>query len=164
MKQLFTGIVILSTAFAGLSQSSRCCPTVQRDTFNLAQIQAMSSTPVVIISPPPGMGVRFVRPAILRNHCAASGMGFASGEFINIFNEANVLNIMQQFSDPSVTTQGIYSAYFFQNYEVVRNGQPLFPGSGSTCTGEVKVNATFPVTGFTGDYWVLETVYEYFAF
>lgn len=91
-------------------------------------------------------------------------MTFASGEFITIFNDASVMGDIQQFSDPAVMVQGIYSAYHFQTYEIVRNGQPVIPGSGTTLNGAIKVKATFPVTGSPGDYWIIETQYEHVVF
>ena len=165
MKQLILSIVFVTVSILTFSQGSRgCCPIVFRDTLNLSEIQSLHTTPVTLLIPPGNGGVRLVKPAVIYNHCSASGMTFASGEFINIYNQSNVMFMMHQFTDPAVMVQGIYSGYHFQTYEVVRNGQPLFPGSGTILDGRIMINSTFPVTGSTGDYWIIELTYEHLVF
>lgn len=165
MKQLLLSLLFVVVSTLSFSQTSRgCCPIVFRDTLTLSEIQNLYTTPVTLVIPPGNGGIRLVKPAVLYNHCSASGMTFASGEFINIYNEANVMFMMHQFTDPAVTTQGIYSGYHFQTYEVVRNGQHLFPGSGTVLDGRIMINSTFPVTGSIGDYWIIELTYEHLTF
>lgn len=163
MKQLLFVIAFLSATFS-FSQGRTCCPVVLRDTLTLSEIQNLHTTPITLVTPAFSGGIRLVKPAVLYNHCSASGMTFASGEFVNIYNQSNVMFMMHQFTDPAAMVQGIYSGYHFQTYEVVRNGQPLFPGSGTTLDGRIMINSTFPITGNPGDFWIVELVYEHLTF
>jgi hypothetical protein len=162
---LSTLFVMMTAALFG--QGSRpCCPIVFRDTITYSEIQNLHTTPVTLFTPPVNGGVRFVKPAVMYNHCSASGAFYPSGEFIEIYNDANVAGVINQFTDPSVMVQGIYSAMHFQTYEVVRNGQPLIPGSSTILDGSIKIRSTWtsPIIGNPGDYWIIELVYDHLTF
>ncbi len=163
MKKIIVLLTFLTVFSLSFTQTRTCCPLIANVDLDLNELHNLNTTPITIITPPSGYGIKLVKPAVMWNY-ASVGLTFPSGEFVNVFNESNAMGVMHQFSDPAIQTRGIYSAYFFQTYEVVRNGQPLFPGSGIILDGAVKVGSTADITGGnTGDHVVIEIYYELIA-
>lgn len=103
------------------STSSTCCPLVATVTLNLTQIRALHTTSIPLIVPPTGFGIRLSKPPVAKVYDAGTNFIFASGEYVEIKNNALVLDTLSQFSDPCIVN-GIFSGSYFQTYQAVVNG------------------------------------------
>lgn len=131
-------------ATVNVRSTTECCPYYIEVTLNKSQINSLHNTPITAIVPPSGFGVRLVRPVTMNTYFDGTFFVFASGEYINLYNGANVLPLMTQFSDPCVTDQGIFSGSYWHTYELVRSGQVI---NSQTQNGAVQIKSTFPITG-----------------
>lgn len=168
MKQFLFSILFAISASSSLAQLSReCCPHSVTVTLTQSQVQNLHTTPITLVTPTVGSGIRLVKPAVMWTHGDPAGFGFASGEYLEIFNDATVMPVMQQFTDPAITEDGMYSAYFFQTYEIIENGQtvnwsPPFVSDGSI---KIRTSGTQPITGGSpGSTITIKLWYELFAY
>lgn len=97
-----------------------------------AQVNGMNATPVVLLTAPAGYAVRFTKKPVLKTFSDGSNWTFASGETVDIYN-TSAIPIMLQFSDPCVTTDGVYAGADFFTYELV--------------TGDVSVTSSISIGG-----------------
>lgn len=125
-----------------------CCPYVVTVELDINEIHDLHNNSITAITPPSGYAVKLVKPSIMWTNSDGTGFGFASGEFINIYNGATVMPILHQFTDPAVMQDGIYSSYFFQSYECVIDG-------------DIRIGCTFPITGGgSNSYIKIQLIYE----
>lgn len=149
MKNLIT-ILITLLSINSFSQESACscCPFIATIDLNLSEIHNLDVIPQTIVTPPSGYAIKLVKPTIMWTYSEGSNFVFASGEYINIYNGANVLPYIHQFTDPSVTEDGVYSSYTFQTYECIVDG-------------DIRVTSTFPIgSGGIGGHIVFQITYE----
>lgn len=100
--------------------------------LNKTEVNAMSVTPVVLLTAPVGYAVRFTKKPVLKTFSDGSNWTFGSGDTVDIFN-TSAIPIMLQFGDPCVTTDGAYSGSDFFTYELV--------------TGDVSVTSSIAIGG-----------------
>ncbi len=130
-----------------------CCSNFIEITIEGTDLDSLHIDSVLAIAPTvAGRGIRLTKPPIIRAFHDGTPLIFASGEAVKIINEYGDISgygngEMSSFGDPLITpTEGIGAGSFWHSYFVPFAGQvtPSIPG---TCTGNVYIWSTFPVSG-----------------
>jgi hypothetical protein len=149
MKQLLTTLLVLIAGICN-SQQPCCftCPQTSTVTLGINEIHDLHTNAIVVATPPPGYAVRLIKPVLMWVYSDGTGFIFSSGEILRIYNSANVLPILGEFSEPSITADGIYSAHSYFSYECMIGG-------------DIKVMSTWPITsGGPASYIRIELTYD----
>lgn len=116
----------------------KCCPKKAIVTLNKSQINNLHLNPVELIVPPANYGVKLVYSPQKEVFMDGVQFVFASGQYVNLVNGANVLSLVSQFSDPCVTEEGTFQGSYWHTYQSVKDNQQ---------NATLRVMSDFPITG-----------------